>query len=118
MTDDLEVVPVEDIQVDDNLNYIERPVAILDRKTKELRNKRVELVNVHWQHRKGSEWTWEPEEEMREHYPELFSEQTSRAKSKTSGGEGGHAGAGTHLNSSQTSYFTLGLDELEAQLVE
>ena len=54
------------------MKYIERPVAILNRKTKDLRNKRIELVKVQWQHRKGSEWTREPENEMREHYPKLF----------------------------------------------
>ena len=42
------VVPLEDILVDDSLNYIERPVAILERKSKNLRNKRVELVMVQW----------------------------------------------------------------------
>ena len=53
---------MEDIQVDDSLNYIERPVAILDRKSKELMSKRVELVKVQWGHGEGSEWTWEPVE--------------------------------------------------------
>ena len=57
LVDDSAVVPLEDIQVDDSLNYIERPIAILDRKTKALRNKEVEPVKVQWQHRKGSEWT-------------------------------------------------------------
>ena len=69
LVDNTAVVPMEDIQVDDSLNYIEKPEAILDRKVKELRNKWVELVKVQWQHRKGSKWTCEPEEEMREHYP-------------------------------------------------
>ena len=45
---------------------------ILDRKTKTLCNKVVNLVKVQWQHQKGSEWTWEPEDEMREDFPELF----------------------------------------------
>ena len=53
--DDSIVVPLEDIEVDDSLNYIERSVAILNRKTKELWNKRVELVKVQWLHRKDSE---------------------------------------------------------------
>ena len=61
------MVSLDDIKVDDSLNYIERPMVILDRKTKNLRNKVVELVKVKWQHRKGSEWTYEPEDEMREH---------------------------------------------------
>ena len=58
--------------MDDCLNYIKRLVSILDRKTKTLRNKVVELVKVQCEHCKGSEWTWEPEDKMREHYPELF----------------------------------------------
>lgn len=72
--DDSAVVHLEDIQVDGRLNYVERPVATLDRKTKTLRNQVVALVKIQWQHRKGSEWTWELEEEMREHYPGLFEE--------------------------------------------
>ena len=72
--DESAVVPLEDIQVDSSLNYIERPIATLDRKTKALRNKVVQLVKVQWQHWKGSDWTWESKEEMRVHYPELFSD--------------------------------------------
>ena len=49
-------------------------MAILDKKVKVLRNKEMSLVKVHWQHRRGTEWTWEPEYEMREQYPELFPE--------------------------------------------
>ena len=66
------VVLLDDIQVDERLNYIERLVAIVGKKMKILRNKEIPLAKVQWQQRKGSEWTWEPEAEMREHYPELF----------------------------------------------
>ena len=48
LVNDSTVLPLEDIQMDDSLNYIERPVAILHRKSKDLRNKRVELVKVQW----------------------------------------------------------------------
>lgn len=54
LVDESATVPLEDIQVDSSLNYIEIPVAILDRKTKTLRNKVVQLVKVQRQHRKGS----------------------------------------------------------------
>ena len=73
IADESAVVPLDDIQVDAGLNYVERPVAIRDRKVKVLRNKEVPLVQVQWQHRKGSELTWESEFEMRDQYPELFS---------------------------------------------
>ncbi|KAJ9537877.1 hypothetical protein OSB04_030610 [Centaurea solstitialis] len=72
LADETAHVPIDDIQVDERLNYIERPIAILERKTKSLRNKKIGLVKVQWEHRKGSEWTWEPEAEMRSNYPELF----------------------------------------------
>ena len=63
---------LDDIQVDERLNYVEKSVAVQERKIKVLRKKEIPLVKVQWQHRRGSEWTWEPEAEMREHYPELF----------------------------------------------
>ena len=46
LVDDSIVVLLENIQMDDRLNYIERPLAILDRMMKTLRNKVVDLVKV------------------------------------------------------------------------
>ncbi|KAI3727497.1 hypothetical protein L6452_16113 [Arctium lappa] len=74
VVDESAVIPLEDIQIDERLNYVEKPIAIVERKTKTLRNKVIGLVKVQWQHQKGSEWTWEPEAEMRENYPELFAD--------------------------------------------
>ncbi|KAJ9543938.1 hypothetical protein OSB04_023645 [Centaurea solstitialis] len=72
LVDESAHVPIDDIQVDERLNYAKKPIAILERKTKTLRNKEIEIVKVRWENRKGSEWTWEPEVEMRRNYPELF----------------------------------------------
>lgn len=63
---------LDDIQADKRLNYVERPIAVLERKVKVPRNKEVPLVNIRWEHRRGSEWTWELEAEMRKHYRNLF----------------------------------------------
>lgn len=46
MVDDFTVVSLDDIQIDDQLNYMERLIAILDRKMKTLHNKEVNLVKV------------------------------------------------------------------------
>ena len=59
------VVSLDDIKVDERLYYVETKVKIL-------RIKEVPMVKVQWEHRRGSEWTWEPGAEMREHYLELF----------------------------------------------
>jgi hypothetical protein len=72
IVDESTVIPLEDIQIDERLNYVEKPIAITDRKSRTSRNKVVNLVKVQWQHRKGSEWTWEPEIEMKRNYPDLF----------------------------------------------
>ncbi|KAI3796223.1 hypothetical protein L1987_38889 [Smallanthus sonchifolius] len=72
LADESAHVTLDDIEIDNSLNYIEEPVAILDRKEKRLRNKAIQLVKVQWKHRKGSEATWETETEMKESYPHLF----------------------------------------------
>ncbi|KAD5317986.1 hypothetical protein E3N88_17932 [Mikania micrantha] len=64
LADEQAHVPLDDIEVDDRLNYIEEPVAIVDTKEKQLRNKTVHQVKVQWKHRKGSDTTWEAEEEL------------------------------------------------------
>ncbi|KAI3752384.1 hypothetical protein L2E82_24389 [Cichorium intybus] len=87
VTEESTIVPLEDTQLDEGLNYVERPIAIIERKMKTLRNKTIGLVKVQWQHRKGSEWTWEPEEEMRRHYPELFTIADFGDEIQLSGGE-------------------------------
>ena len=66
-------VPLPDVRVDGKLQYQEQPVEILDRKEKRLRNKKISLVKVKWQHHRGADMTWEPEGEMRAKYPHLFS---------------------------------------------
>ncbi|KAK1421015.1 hypothetical protein QVD17_23053 [Tagetes erecta] len=73
LADETSYVSLNDIEVDEKLNYVEEPVAILDRKVKQLRNKVINQVKVQWKHRKGSDATWESENEMRTYYPHLFS---------------------------------------------
>lgn len=58
--------------MNERFNYVERPMTILDRKTKTLHNKVVKLMKVQWQHREGSKWTWGPDKEIREHYPKFL----------------------------------------------
>ncbi|KAK9048751.1 hypothetical protein SSX86_032282 [Deinandra increscens subsp. villosa] len=72
LADESAYVPLDDLVIDDKLNYVERPIAILDRNVKRLRNKEVNQVKVQWEHRKGSDLTWESEEEMQRYYPHLF----------------------------------------------
>ncbi|XP_073016620.1 uncharacterized protein [Primulina eburnea] len=66
------VLRYESLELLPNLSYDEIPVQILDRKVKVLRNKEIGLVKVLWRNQVIEEATWEPEEEMKQRYPNLF----------------------------------------------
>nr|GFA71857.1 putative reverse transcriptase domain-containing protein [Tanacetum cinerariifolium] len=66
------VVPLEGLQLDDKLHFIEEPVEVMDRKVKQLRQSRVLIVKVQWNSRRGPEFTWECEDQIRKKYPHLF----------------------------------------------
>nr|CAD1839633.1 unnamed protein product [Ananas comosus var. bracteatus] len=66
------VIDYSPIQLRDDLSYEEQPIRILDRREKVLRKRTVQLVRVLWRHHAENEATWEPEEEIRSKYPQLF----------------------------------------------
>ena len=72
LADETSHVPYDEIEVDDRLNYVEEPVSITGSYEKRLRKRVVKMVKVQWKHRRGSDTTWETEEEMRKNYPHLF----------------------------------------------
>ncbi|KAK1433348.1 hypothetical protein QVD17_10258 [Tagetes erecta] len=74
LSDETLQTPLEEIQVDERLNFVEEPTEIVERQVKKLRRKRIPIVKVRWNARRGSEFTWEPEDAMRKKYPHLFSE--------------------------------------------
>jgi hypothetical protein len=67
-----QVLEPEVLEIEPNLTYEERPVRILDRKEKRLRNKVVPLVKVLWRCDKFEEETWETEASMRARHAFLF----------------------------------------------
>ncbi|GKA87911.1 putative reverse transcriptase domain-containing protein [Tanacetum coccineum] len=72
MADEPLAIPLDEIQVDDKLNFIEEPVEILDREVKRLKQSRITIVKVHWNSKRGPEFTWECEDQMQKKYPHLF----------------------------------------------
>ncbi|KAJ0724807.1 putative nucleotidyltransferase, Ribonuclease H [Helianthus annuus] len=67
-------VPLEDLQVNETLHFVEKPVEIVDQGTKQLRRSRIPIVKVRWEGKRGAEFTWELESEMKSKYPHLFPE--------------------------------------------
>ncbi|KAJ9544503.1 hypothetical protein OSB04_024210 [Centaurea solstitialis] len=72
LMDPVTAIPLSEISIEPKLNFVEEPVAIMDRKIRKLRNKEFKLVKVQWKFHKGQQCTWEAESEMRDKYPCLF----------------------------------------------
>ncbi|GJS41757.1 putative reverse transcriptase domain-containing protein [Tanacetum coccineum] len=70
-------VPLDEIQVDAKLNFMEEPVEILEREFKKLKRSRIAIVNVRWNSKRGPKFTWEREDQMKLKYPHLFSDVSS-----------------------------------------
>lgn len=66
------VINFESIQMQQDLSYEERPLAILETKEKALHNRIVRLVKVLWEHHDQMESTWETTDEVKKKYPHLF----------------------------------------------
>nr|GEU55908.1 putative reverse transcriptase domain-containing protein [Tanacetum cinerariifolium] len=67
-------VPLEEIQVDAKLNFVEEPVEIMDREFKKLKRSRIAIVKVRWNSKSGPAFTWECEDQIKLKYPYLFSD--------------------------------------------
>ncbi|GJU86279.1 putative reverse transcriptase domain-containing protein [Tanacetum coccineum] len=53
MADEPLAIPLDEIQVDDKLNFIEEPVEIMDREVKRLKQSRIRFFKVRWKSRRG-----------------------------------------------------------------
>ncbi|GJZ29661.1 putative reverse transcriptase domain-containing protein [Tanacetum coccineum] len=67
-------VPLDEIRVDVKLNFMEEPVEILEREFKKLKRSRIAIVKVRWNSKRGPEFTWEREDQIKLKYPHLFSD--------------------------------------------
>nr|GEW40376.1 putative reverse transcriptase domain-containing protein [Tanacetum cinerariifolium] len=56
------VIPLDEVQLDDKLHFVEKPIEIMDREVKRLKQSRIPIVKVRWNSRRGPEFTWERED--------------------------------------------------------
>ncbi|GJT04971.1 putative reverse transcriptase domain-containing protein [Tanacetum coccineum] len=67
-------VPLDEIRVNAKLNFVKKPMEILEREFKKLKRSRIAIVKVRWNSKRGPEFTWEREDQMKLKYPHLFSD--------------------------------------------
>nr|GEW37868.1 putative reverse transcriptase domain-containing protein [Tanacetum cinerariifolium] len=68
-------VPLDEIKVDKTLRFVEEPVEIMDREIKKLKCRKIALVKVRWNLKRGPDFTWKHEDQMRIKYLQLFVDQ-------------------------------------------
>ncbi|GKF95054.1 putative reverse transcriptase domain-containing protein, partial [Tanacetum coccineum] len=57
-------VPLDEIEIDENLQFVEEPIEIVERDVKKLKRRRIPLVKVRWNSWQGAEYTWEREDQF------------------------------------------------------
>ncbi|GJT06240.1 hypothetical protein Tco_0840702 [Tanacetum coccineum] len=57
--------PLDAIEVDKTLRFVKEAIEIMDRGIKKLKRKKIALVKVRWNSKRGPEFTWEHEDQMR-----------------------------------------------------
>ncbi|GJR22488.1 putative reverse transcriptase domain-containing protein [Tanacetum coccineum] len=60
------------LELPKQLSRVHKPVKIMDREVKRLKQSCILIVKVRWNSKRGPEFTWEREDQMKKKYPHLF----------------------------------------------
>ena len=71
-SDPSHMLKASEIEIAENLNYVEKPVIIVDYRVKQLWDCGIPMVKVVWRNQGIEEATWETEEKIKRYYPHLF----------------------------------------------
>ncbi|GJR66697.1 reverse transcriptase domain-containing protein [Tanacetum coccineum] len=72
LSDESLVIPMKELRLNDKLNFVEEPVEIMDREVKQLKQSRIPIIKVRWNSKRGPEFTWECEDQIRAKYCSRF----------------------------------------------
>ncbi|GJT19897.1 putative reverse transcriptase domain-containing protein [Tanacetum coccineum] len=72
LSDELLVIPLDEIHIDNKLHFIEEPIEIMNHEVKRLKQSCILIIKVRWNSRRGPEFTWEREDQFKKKYQHLF----------------------------------------------
>nr|GEU36774.1 putative reverse transcriptase domain-containing protein [Tanacetum cinerariifolium] len=72
LSDESLMILLDELRIDDKLHLVEEPVEIMDREINLLKRSRIPIIKVRWNSKRGSEFTWECEDQFKQKYPHLF----------------------------------------------
>jgi hypothetical protein len=70
-----DTIALEEVQLESDLMYEEKPIRILETSERVTRTKMIKFCKVQWSHHTEEEATWEREDELQEDHPHLFDSQ-------------------------------------------
>ena len=71
-----DTLPLEEVQLESDLTYEEKPIKILETAERVTRTKIIKFCKVQWKHHSEEEATWEREDDLRKDHPHLFASQS------------------------------------------
>jgi hypothetical protein len=69
---DKESLPMDELNIKEDLTIVEHPIRILDTMTRVVRNSVIKMCKVQWSNHAEDEATWEREDELKAEFPDLF----------------------------------------------
>ena len=83
LSDETLVVPLDEIQVDEQLRFVDKPVEVTNHEVEDRRHDQILIIRVRWNSKRGPEYTMEREDQLRLKYPHLSKTNTPNAESAT-----------------------------------
>ncbi|GJS87968.1 putative reverse transcriptase domain-containing protein [Tanacetum coccineum] len=77
LSDETLVILLDEIQIDEKLQFIQEPIEIMDHEVKRLKQSHILIVKVRWNSRRGPEFTGERKDQFRKKYPHLFAKSSN-----------------------------------------
>jgi len=71
-----EQLPLDELNVEDDLTYTEYPTRIIETTERITKNKVIKMCKVQWSHHSEDKATWEREDELKAKIFQLFSNQS------------------------------------------
>jgi len=65
-------VPLDEVQIDKSMQFIEQQLEIMDREVKQLKRSRIPIVKVRWDSKRAPEFTRERDDQMKAKHTHIF----------------------------------------------
>ncbi|GJZ90927.1 hypothetical protein Tco_0662854 [Tanacetum coccineum] len=62
LSDESFVILMKELRLDDKINFVEKPVEVMDREVKHMKQSHIPIVKLRWNSKRGPKFTWEHED--------------------------------------------------------